>query len=159
MSEADPTANPAPASTRTGPGRILVALYAILALAATGRSSFQLATKAAEAPFAYSLSAVAAVVYIAATLGLGRSGSTWRRVAWLACGSELVGVLVVGTLSVADGSLFPDDAVWSGYGQGYGYLPMVLPFLGLAWLRHTRVRSGRGSMSARPPSRRTLGRS
>jgi hypothetical protein len=127
-------------STSTGPGRILVALYAILALAATGRSSFQLLTKAGDAPFAYSLSAVAAVVYIGATLGLARSGPAWRRAAWLACGSELVGVLVVGTLSVADGSLFPDDTVWSGYGQGYGYLPAVLPFLGLAWLRHTRAR-------------------
>jgi hypothetical protein len=127
-------------STSTGPGRILVALYGILALAATGRSSFQLATKAGDAPFAYSLSAVAAIVYIGATLGLARSGTAWRRVAWLACGSELLGVLVVGTLSVADGSLFPDDTVWSGYGQGYGYLPVVLPFLGLAWLRHTRAR-------------------
>lgn len=137
-----PPASPevAPAPTGSGPGRILVALYAILALAATGRSAFQLLTKLDEAPFPYALSAVAAVVYIGATFGLARTGQAWRRVAWTACGVELVGVLVVGALSVADGSLFPDDTVWSGFGQGYGYLPVVLPFCGLAWLRHTRAR-------------------
>lgn len=127
-----------PRSRRTGLGRLLIALYAVLALAATGRSVYQLATKAGEAPFPYALSAAAAVVYIAATLGLAREGETWRRVALAACGSELVGVLVVGTLSVADSELFPDDTVWSGFGQGYGYLPLVLPFAGLAWLWRTR---------------------
>ena len=51
---------------------------------------------------------------------------------------ELVGVLVVGTLSVLDAGDFPDETVWSGFGQGYGYVPLVLPFLGLAWLWRTR---------------------
>ena len=131
---------PAPAGTsrRHGPGRLLVAFYAILALAATGRSSVQLATKAGEAPVPYALSALAAGVYVAATLGLARSGDRWRRVAWLACAIELVGVLVVGTLSVVDRGLFPDDTVWSRFGSGYGYLPLVLPFAGLAWLWRTR---------------------
>jgi hypothetical protein len=134
----DPVADPGGTrSRRTGLGRVLIALYAILALAATGRSGYQLATKAGDAPFPYALSAVAAVVYIAATLGLARAGAGWRRVAWVACSSELVGVLVVGALSVADSSLFPDDTVWSGFGQGYGYLPLVLPFAGLWWLRRT----------------------
>jgi len=27
--------------------------------------------------------------------------------------------------------------VWSGFGQGYGYVPLVLPFLGLLWLWRT----------------------
>jgi hypothetical protein len=133
----DPQAIPAPRSRRTGLGRVLIAVYAVFAVAATGRSAYQLATKAGDAPFPYALSALAAVVYIAATLGLAREGDGWRRVAWVACGTELVGVLVVGTLSVVDSSLFPDDTVWSGFGQGYGYLPLVLPFAGLAWLWHT----------------------
>ena len=123
---------------RSGWGRVLIALYAVFAVAATGRSAYQLITQASEAPFPYALSALAAVVYVAATLGLAREGETWRKVAWVACGTELVGVLVVGTLSVADAALFPDDTVWSGYGAGYGYLPLVLPFAGLAWLWHTR---------------------
>jgi len=125
---------------RSSWGRVLIALYAVFAVAATGRSVYQLATKASEAPFPYALSALAAVVYIAATLGLAREGDGWRRVAWVACGTELVGVLVVGTLSVADPELFPDDTVWSSYGAGYGYLPLLLPFAGLTWLWHTRVR-------------------
>lgn len=125
---------------RSSWGRVLIFLYGLFAVAATGRSSYQLIAQASEAPFPYALSAVAGVVYIAATLGLARAGDGWRRVAWAACGTELVGVLVVGTLSVADSSLFPDDTVWSGYGAGYGFFPLLLPFAGLAWLRNTRAR-------------------
>ncbi|PVG84203.1 hypothetical protein DDE18_00740 [Nocardioides gansuensis] len=125
-------------STRSGLGRALIAVYAVFALSATGRSLVQLATKAGEAPLAYSLSAVAALVYIAATLGLAEVGPSPRRLAWAACGFELVGVLVVGTLTVADPDLFPDATVWSAFGQGYGYFPLVLPFVGLGWLVRTR---------------------
>ena len=125
-------------STSTGPGRILIAVYAVFALAATGRSSVQLIQKAGEAPLAYVLSALAAVVYIAATLGLAEVGPGPRRVAWIACLVELVGVLVVGTLSLVESDWFPDDTVWSRFGSGYGWLPLVLPFLGVAWLLRTR---------------------
>lgn len=125
-------------STKSGLGRTLIALYAVFALAATARSLVQLGTKASEAPLAYGLSAVAALVYIAATLGLAEVGPNPRLLAWLACGFEMTGVLVVGTLTVLDAQLFPDATVWSQYGAGYGYLPLVLPFLGLAWLVRTR---------------------
>jgi hypothetical protein len=120
---------------------VLIFTYAVFAVAATGRSAYQLATQAGDAPVAYALSALAAVVYIAATLGLAREGEGWRKVAWVACGTELAGVLVVGTLSVFDEQLFPDDTVWSAYGAGYGFFPLVLPFAGLAWLWHTRARA------------------
>ena len=125
-------------STKSGMGRALVAIYAVFALSATARSLVQLFTKAADAPVAYVLSAVAGLVYIAATLGLAEVGPAPRRLAWAAVGFELVGVLTVGTLTVLDPELFPDATVWSAYGQGYGYLPLVLPFLGLAWLARTR---------------------
>jgi hypothetical protein len=125
-------------STASGPGRALVAVYAVFALAASARSGVQLVTRADEAPLAYALSAVAAVVYILATLGLAEVGPQPRRTAWAACGFELVGVLVVGTLSVVHADWFPDATVWSVYGQGYGYLPLLLPFLGLTWLLRTR---------------------
>jgi hypothetical protein len=117
---------------------VLIAVYAVFAVAAIGRSTYQLATRASDAPFPYTLSAVAAVVYVAATLGLALEGEGWRRVAWAACATELVGVLVIGTLSLADQELFPDDTVWSSYGAGYGLFPLVLPFAGLAWLWRTR---------------------
>ena len=134
----EPTATPEVAATHRGWGRVLVLVYGIFALAATGRSSVQLLQKADEAPLAYALSAFAAVVYILATWCLARPGPRTTPLAWVAVSVELVGVLVVGTLTVVDPSLFPDDTVWSGYGAGYGWVPALLPFCGLAWLWHTR---------------------
>lgn len=136
----EPTPAAEPRRTSSGWGRVLVAVYAVLALSATGRSTVQLTTHAAEAPVPYALSAFAALVYVAATLGLARSGARWRQVAWVAVLVELVGVVAVGTISVVHADWFPDDTVWSAFGQGYGYLPLLLPFAGVAWLRHTRPR-------------------
>jgi hypothetical protein len=117
--------------------QILVAVYAVFALAAGARSAVQLLTKGDEAPLAYSLSLVAAIVYLVATLALRRTGPTAHRVAIGACTFELVGVLSVGTLTVLDPDLFPDQTVWSTYGAGYGFVPLVLPIAGLWWLlRH-----------------------
>lgn len=129
-------------STAQGPGRVLVAVYGILALAATARSAVQVLGHLADAPLAYALSAVAALVYVVATLALARGTGRWRTLAWVAVTVELVGVLVVGTLSFAAPHLFPDATVWSGLGSGYGYVPLVLPVLGLLWLRRTRPRAG-----------------
>lgn len=141
--------------TDVGPGRLLVLVYAVFALAATGRSSVQLAQKAGEAPLAYALSAFAAVVYCVATYCLAKPGETTTRVAWLAVGVELLGVLVVGLLTVLHPGLFPDDTVWSRFGSGYGYVPALLPVLGLLWLRRaTRAtstgRDSAGGLSGRP---------
>jgi len=122
----------------TGIGRVLVVVYGIMALAATGRSFVQIVRAFDEAPIAYTLSALAAVVYIVATLALVFSGRpAWYRVAWVAIVFELVGVLVVGTLSLLLPELFQHPTVWSVYGFGYLFIPLVLPFLGLWWLvRH-----------------------
>ncbi|WP_372460235.1 hypothetical protein [Microbacterium profundi] len=123
----------------TGIGRVLVIVYAVMALAATGRSFVQIVRKFDEAPLAYSLSAIAAVVYILATLALvlaGRRG--WYTVAWVAIIFELVGVLVVGVLSLAVPELFQHDSVWSVFGRGYLFIPLVLPMFGIWWLRTHR---------------------
>ena len=122
----------------SGPGRLLVAVYALFALAAGSRAGVQLSTKFDEAPLAYLLSAVAAVVYLVATVALARRGPTWRRIALLTCSFELLGVLVVGTLSLFDAEAFPDATVWSVFGRGYLFIPLVLPMIGLYWLRTTR---------------------
>lgn len=90
-----------------------------------------------RAPLAYLLSALAAVVYVVATVALARGGPRGRRVAWIAVGTELVGVVVVGALSMVAPHLFPDATVWSAFGAGYGFVPLVLPVLGLWWLRRT----------------------
>ena len=131
-------------ATAAGPGRVLVAIYGIFALAAGARAAVQLSTRFAEAPLAYLLSAFAAVVYVLATIGLVRGGRSGRRLALTAITVELVGVLVVGTLSLADPGAFPDETVWSAYGRGYFFIPLVLPVLGL-WL----LRSRAGGRSAR----------
>lgn len=127
-----------PGATATGPGRVLIAVYAVFALSATARAVVQLATRFSEAPLAYLLSAFSGVVYILATVGLSRSGAGARRLAWAAVLVELTGVLVIGSLSVFDPVAFPRATVWSGYGAGYGWVPLVLPVLGLLWLFHTR---------------------
>ena len=54
--------------------------------------------------------------------------------ALLAVGTELVGVLVVGATSLLVPEDFPDATVWSQFGAGYGYVPLVLPVVGLWWL-------------------------
>ncbi|HEX3647213.1 MAG TPA: hypothetical protein VHV49_02240 [Pseudonocardiaceae bacterium] len=123
--------------TRSGAGRLLIAVYAIFALAATARSAVQIATKFQDAPLAYVLSAVAAVFYIVATVCFARGSQTSRRVATVSCTVELIGVLAVGTASVLAPSAFPDSTVWSVFGDGYGFVPVVLPILGLWWIRHT----------------------
>lgn len=125
----------------SGPGRLLVFVYGVFAVAATGRSVLQLATDAEKAPVAYSLSLLAALVYLVATSCLLLGGRPGWLVAVAACTLELAGVVVVGVLSYVATDLFPDKTVWSHFGQGYGYLPLVLPFAGLAWLRHTRSES------------------
>lgn len=119
----------------TGIGRVLVIVYAIMALAATGRSFVQIAQRFDEAPVAYTLSAVSAVVYVIATLALVFAGSRgWYRTAWVAICFELVGVLVVGALSLVLPDLFAHPTVWSWFGAGYLFVPLVLPFFGIWWL-------------------------
>jgi hypothetical protein len=138
MSEPMPSPEPTasrPDSTRTGPGRVLIAIYALFALAASARAGVQIATKFHNAPVAYVLSAFAGVVYILATVTLAIGSPRARRIAVVSCSVELVGVLAVGTWSLADPASFPDATVWSGYGSGYGFVPLVLPVFGLLWLR------------------------
>ncbi|GAA3657514.1 membrane protein [Nocardioides ginsengisoli] len=120
-----------------GWGRALVFVYGLFAVAATGRSAVQLGLEPGKAPLAYSLSLVAAVLYLVATTCLLLGGRTGWRIAGIAVTIELLGVLSVGTLSYLATDLFPDKTVWSHFGQGYGFLPLVLPVAGLVWLRHT----------------------
>lgn len=131
---------PEPASNRTVMvHRVVIALYAILTLAALGRSSFQVMTKFDEAPLAYSLSAVAAVLYLVATITLAYSArSAARTVATVVLSIELVGVLAIGAASLALPQLFEDATVWSQFGLGYLFIPLFLPILGLWWLRRGR---------------------
>ncbi|UER54426.1 hypothetical protein HJG43_07625 [Kineosporiaceae bacterium SCSIO 59966] len=132
-----------PGETGAGFGRLLVAVYAVFAVSASARAGVQIATDFAAAPVAYLLSGFAAAVYIVATVALARGGTTSRRVAVVAVSVEMVGVLVVGLISVLVPAAFPEATVWSQFGAGYGYVPLVLPVVGLWWLRRTGLRRPR----------------
>ena len=131
--------------------QVLVAVYAVFALAAGARSVVQLLTKGDEAPLAYTLSLLAAVVYLVATLALRRTTARAHRVAFAA--------VRVRARRGADGrhphgpgpELFPDQTVWSTFGAGYGFVPLVLPMAGLWWLRAAPRRPGR-QVIVIPPS-------
>ncbi|HEX5741574.1 MAG TPA: hypothetical protein VFY17_08500 [Pilimelia sp.] len=129
------TAEPGPRlRTGAGPGRALVYVYGLFALSAGVRAGTQIATRLTAAPVAYLLSAAAAAIYLVAAVALARGG---RRTAWACLSVELVGVLTVGAASLVWPDAFPDSTVWSSFGIGYGFVPLVLPVLGLYWLRRT----------------------
>lgn len=136
-------------SRAVGVGRLLIAVYGILALGATARSFVQIVERFDEAPLAYSLSAVSALVYILATVALIVPGRAWYLIAWATICFELAGVLVVGTLSITHPELFAHASVWSSYGAGYVFIPLVIPMLGLVWL-YLRRPSAQAVPSAAP---------
>lgn len=118
-----------------------MAVYAVLAIAAIGRSVFQILDRFDEAPVAFSLSALAAVVYLIATMSLAFG---WDRLALVTICFELAGVLIIGAVSVVAPQLLGLDSidpfgrtstVWSVFGAGYLLVPLILPILGLLWLR------------------------
>ncbi len=118
-----------------GIGRLLIAVYAIFALSATARASYQLIREFEQAPLAYSLSAISAAVYVLATISLTKQQPKWQRIASFTIWFELVGVLLVGALSLMLPELFAHPSVWSGFGAGYAFIPLLLPILVLLWLR------------------------
>jgi hypothetical protein len=123
-------------STGAGFGRVIVFVYGVLAFAASGRASFELLSKFSEAPVPYALSVLAAIVYVVATWALATDR---RTIALVAVSFELAGVLAVGFGSLLWSDKFPEASVWSDFGIGYGWVPLVLPIVGLWWiLRGTR---------------------
>ena len=117
----------------------LVVAYAVLALAALGRSSYQIGTKFDQAPVPYTISAISALLYLVIAVALVRRAS---KVALVGTVIELLGVLVVGTLGIVEPTWWPDETVWTGFGSAYGWVPLLLPILALwALLRAGRVRA------------------
>ncbi|MEV7423069.1 MULTISPECIES: hypothetical protein [unclassified Streptomyces] len=123
-----------------GPGLLLLWLYGVMSVGAVSRSAYQIATEFDRAPLAYTLSGVAALVYAFITYTLVRGGETARKVALACCAAELAGVLIVGTWTLVAPSAFPDATVWSDYGMGYLFIPVLLPVTGILWLRGRATR-------------------
>ena len=124
----------------SGFGRLIVVVYGVFSLSAGVRSLYQILTDFGSAPLPYLLSAFAAAVYVLATVALARPGARWHRTATAAVLVELLGVVGVGILSVLVPELFPEASVWSQFGRDYGWVPLVLPVVGLVWLRRSRPR-------------------
>lgn len=122
----------------SGPGLLLVWLYGVMVVGAVSRSAFQISTEFDRAPLAYSLSAVAALAYAFITYSLVRGGDRARRAALICCAAELAGVLAVGTWTLVRPESFPDTTVWSQFGMGYLFIPVILPITGMLWLRKRR---------------------
>ncbi|GAA4769518.1 membrane protein [Citricoccus nitrophenolicus] len=139
-----------PLRRNQGLGRILVMVYAVFALSSFARSMYQILVHFDDAPLAYLLSGFAAAVYIVATLSLARSGRTAWFVSLVAVGIELLGVVGIGLWTVLDPQLFAEDTVWSRFGSGYGYIPLVLPIIGMAWLLAHRPRSATAETPVQP---------
>ncbi|WP_335992010.1 hypothetical protein [Glycomyces sp. MUSA5-2] len=118
-----------------GFGRLIVLVYIVFAVSAGARAGYQVATKFSHAPLSFTLSAVAAAIYLVAAVAIIRGAA---RTALAAVGVELVGVVAVGALSFADPDWFPEPSVWSHFGSGYGYVPLVLPVAGLLYLLKRR---------------------
>ncbi len=127
------------ANTRTqGPGRVILALYVVFVIGTVSRATAQILTDFERAPLAYTLSAIAAAIYVVATVALALPGTRAWLVSVVAISIELIGVLSVGTWSFVKPEQFPEASVWSHYGQGYLFIPLVLPMIGLWWLARTR---------------------
>jgi hypothetical protein len=107
----------------------------VFAISAGARAVFQIATQFSDAPVAFLLSGFSAVVYLVAAVAIGQGR---RGLALVAVWIELVGVLAVGLFSVLAAQDFPRSTVWSDFGAGYGFVPVILPVLGLLWLRRHR---------------------
>ncbi|MFF5446726.1 hypothetical protein [Streptomyces sp. NPDC012888] len=122
----------------SGPGLLLVWLYGVMVVGAVSRSAYQISTDFGRAPLAYSLSAAAALVYAFITYSLVRGGETARRAALVCCAAELAGVLVVGAWTMVEPGAFPEATVWSDFGMGYLFIPVILPVTGMLWLRRER---------------------
>lgn len=123
----------------TGPGRVLVWFYGVFTVAAASRTIVEMARGFDRAPLAYTLSALAALVYGFITYSLVRGGEKARRAALVCCAAELIGVLVVGAWTLVELTAFPDSTVWSDFGMGYLFIPVILPVTGMIWLRRAKT--------------------
>ena len=123
-----------------GSGRLLIAVYGVFALAASGRAVFELITKFSLAPVSYVLSALSAIIYIVVAFTLANQRPLARRIAQVALWFELVGVVTVGTAGFFVGELGSFHTVWWMYGAAYACLPVVLPVFGLFYLNRQRKR-------------------
>lgn len=117
-----------PRNTSRGFRTVLVVVYSIFAISATARSMVQILRDFDKAPVAYSLSLFAALTYVLLAILMSRQNPP-RLFTLIVVAIELSGVVLVGILSLSMPNLFPDATVWSLFGVGYGFAPLLLPLI------------------------------
>lgn len=134
-----------------GIGFILGLSYPILAISTGVRAVYQLLFKAGVTNYlAPSLSGVAALCYLVATVGFfQRKPGAWR-LSVASLGIETLLTFIVGTLSF----IVPEvigSTVWRHFGADYGYFPLFQPLMGLAWLVWPQTLKEYGLLTAEKP--------
>jgi hypothetical protein len=135
-----------------GASDVLGFFYALWSFSALGRSSWEYLFKQNVATYVPAhLSTFVGVLYIIIIVGLRRRTPRWWWATLALLIVELAGVLIVGTIDVV-WQPFPYATVWSKYGIGYFFMPLVLPFVGLAYLLRQETRAAYG-IGSRAPGR------
>jgi hypothetical protein len=141
------TAQPAQserAKVSRGASDVLGFFYALWSFSALGRSSWEYLFKQNVATYVPAhLSTFVGVLYIFIIVGLRRRSPSWWWITLALLVVELAGVLIVGTIDVV-WQPFPYATVWSKYGIGYFFMPLVLPFVGLAYMLKKQTRAAYG---------------
>ncbi len=122
-----------------GASDALALFYGLWAVSALGRALYQYIVRRPPDLTPTHISAFVGALYLLIIIGLRRRSprAWWATLALL--GIELAGVLLVGTVDVV-WRPFPYASVWSGYGAGYFYMPLILPIAGLWWLLQRETR-------------------
>jgi hypothetical protein len=127
-----------------GASDVLGFFYALWAFSALGRSSWEYAFKQNVPTYVPAhLSTFVGVLYIFIIVGLRKRTPGWWWITLALLTVELAGVLIVGTVDVI-WRPFPYATVWSNYGIGYFFMPLVLPFVGLWWVLRRQTRRAYG---------------
>ena len=127
-----------------GASDVLSFFYALWAFSALGRSSWEYLFKQNVATYIPAhLSTFVGVLYIFIIVGLRRRSPRWWWITMALLVVELAGVLIVGTIDVV-WQPFPYATVWSKYGIGYFFMPLILPFVGLAYMLKKQTRTAYG---------------
>jgi hypothetical protein len=120
-------------------GVILAISYPVLAISTGFRALYQLFFKEGVTNYlAPALTAVAALLYLIATIGFAVHEKWAWRISVIALSLEMLLVLVVGTLSIIYSDVI-GRTVWRYYGIDYGFFPLIQPILGLLWLFHPKT--------------------
>lgn len=118
---------------------VLIVVYGLWAVAALGRAIYQYMFRHTSNLVPTHLSAVAGGFYLLIILGLRRQTPAMWYVTIALLSLELACVLAVGVID-AVWHPFAYATVWSGFGAGYLFVPLILPIAGLWWMAQAETR-------------------